>query len=304
MKETSPVSTGYEIHEADAFDWLQDREAETLQAVVTDPPYGLVEYTSESLLKRANGKGGIWRLPQSYDGQIRRPAPRFTVLRKADHDRISDFHRRLAPLLLRSLVPGAHVFIASQNILSHLVIGAFAGEGFEIRGQVVRVVKTLRGGDRPKGAHKQYPELSVTPRSWWEPWLIFRKPCEGRVRDNLRKWKTGALRRPGKSTPFSDVILSSPARKPERDLADHPSLKPQAFMRQITRASLPFGEGVLLDPFMGSGATIAAAEYLGYQSIGLEHNSSYFELAKGAIPNLASYLPNGQPGFVLPSTES
>jgi len=34
------------------------------------------------------------------------------------------------------------------------------------------------------------------PRSMWEPWILFRKPIEGRVQDNLRKWKTGGFRRP------------------------------------------------------------------------------------------------------------
>lgn len=47
-------------------------------------------------------------------------------------------------------------------------------------------------------------------------------------------------------------------------------LKPQDFMRQIVRAALPLGKGIILDPFMGSGSTIAAAAYLGLASIGLE----------------------------------
>ena len=93
-------------------------------------------------------------------------------------------------------------------------------------------------------------------RSCWEPWGMFRKPCEGRVQDNLRKWKTGGLRRPSKDAPFTDVVASAPTRREERRIAPHPSLKPQAFMRQIVRACLPLGEGV---PFMGGGSTIAAA---------------------------------------------
>ena len=48
------------------------------------------------------------------------------------------------------------------------------------------------------------------PRSSWEPWGLFRKPIEARVQDNLRKWKTGALRRPSPSEPFRDLIQSSP----------------------------------------------------------------------------------------------
>jgi len=277
----------YQLHHANAFEWLARRDEVSIHAVVTDPPYGIVEYTPEQLSKRRNGNGGIWRLPQNYDGHERSPMPRFTVLTPADHSNIREFHSRLAPLLYKVLVPGGHVVLSSQNLLSHLVIGEFVNAGFEMRGQIARIVKTLRGGDRPKGAHKEYGDVSVSPRSCWEPWLIFRKPCDGLVRDNLRRWGTGALRRGSEEKPFTDLIQSSPARGQERQLAPHPSLKPQAFMRQVVRAALPLGKGIVLDPFMGSGATIAAAKHLGLRSIGIELDEEYFLLARAAIPKLA-----------------
>ena len=65
-----------------------------------------------------------------------------------------------------------------------------------------------------------------------EPWVLFRKPVEGTVRENLRKWNTGALRRPNTEQPFGDVIPSGIARGWERKVASHPSLKPQAFLRR------------------------------------------------------------------------
>jgi site-specific DNA-methyltransferase (adenine-specific) len=159
--------------------------------------------------------------------------------------------------------------------------------GFEKRGEIIRLVQTLRGGDRPKNAHDEFPDVSVMPRSAWEPWGLFRKPCEGRVQDNLRKWGTGGLRRISEDAPFLDVIRSAPTRGEERKIAPHPSLKPQAFMRQIVRASLPLGRGIILDPFMGGGSTIAAARAVGYRSIGIERDRAYFLIAEKAIPTLA-----------------
>jgi len=282
----------YNIVQTDAFDWLMGRRRASVHAVVTDPPHGIVEYLPDQLLKRANGRGGIWRLPQSFDGARRNPIPRFTVLSETDLLRIAEFHMRLATALERVLVPGGHVLLSSQNLLVSVVATAFRGCGFEPRGQVARVVTTLRGGDRPKNAHRKFADVSVMPKSCWEPWCLFRKPCEGRVQDNLRKWKTGAFRRPSTDEPFKDLIYSSPARGAERKIAPHPSLKPQKFMRQIVRASLPLGKGVILDPFMGSGSTIAAASALGLRSIGLEINPRYFRLAKKAIPSLADYSPH------------
>jgi site-specific DNA-methyltransferase (adenine-specific) len=85
----------------------------------------------------------------------------------------------------------------------------------------------------------------------------------------------------------------------EREIAPHPSLKPQHFLRQIVRAALPMGKGIVLDPFMGSGSTIAAAEACGLRSIGLEMSEQYFRMAEEAIPRLAALSPreaggNGQ----------
>ena len=45
----------------DAFDWLKQAEPCSIHAVVTDPPYGLLEYTPKQLEKMKNGRGGVWR---------------------------------------------------------------------------------------------------------------------------------------------------------------------------------------------------------------------------------------------------
>ena len=59
-------------------------------------------------------------------------------------------------------------------------------------------------------------------------------------------------------------------------------------MRQLVRASLPLGRGVVLDPFMGAGSTIAAAIAVGYEAIGVELDPRYYALAEQAIPRLAA----------------
>ena len=111
------------------------------------------------------------------------------------------------------------------------------------------------------------------------------------MQDNLRRWGTGGLRRTSERTPFRDVIECAPARGRERAIAPHPSLKPQLLMRQLVRASLPLGEGVVLDPFMGSGATIAAAAALGIPAVGVEVDEEFYRLAEAAIPQLAALHP-------------
>jgi site-specific DNA-methyltransferase (adenine-specific) len=270
-------------------DWLRHQPPNTIHAVVTDPPYGLFEYTPEQQNKLRNRKGGVWRIPPSFDGVQRSPLPRFTVLSSHDLRHLESFFFEWTQRLLPVLVPGANVVIASNPLLSYIVSGALARAGLERRGEIVRLVMTMRGGDRPKAAHEEFTEVSVMPRSMWEPWLLFRKPLEGRVQDNLRKWGTGGFRRPSGQKPFGDVIPSSPTHKSERILAPHPSLKPQQFLRHLVRGVLPLREGMILDPFCGAGSTLAAAEALGYQSIGVEKDPEYFEIGRRALPKLIAF---------------
>lgn len=287
-KWRKPVEIGKsKLFHADCFDWLEGRRDTSIHAVVTDPPYGLHEYSSEQQAKLRNGRGGVWRIPPSFDGHVRSPLPRFTTLNDKQLDHLREFFLVWAKILYPKLVPGANVVIASNPLLSYIVASALAEAGLERRGEIVRMVMTMRGGDRPKAAHKEFTGVSVMPRSMWEPWLVFRRPCEGRVQDNLRKWKTGGFRRPSAQKPFGDVIKSAPTHKNERALAPHPSLKPQAFLRQVVRGVLPLGKGVVLDPFAGAGSTLAAAEAVKYRSIGVESDSHYFDMARKAIEKLS-----------------
>lgn len=268
--------------------WLDRQDASSVHAVVTDPPYGLLEYSDIEQDKLRARRGGVWRIPPSFDGAKRSPLPRFTVLKATDLDALEQFFLAWGRSLIRVLVPGANVVVASNPLLSYLVSGALARAGLERRGELVRLVMTMRGGDRPKAAHVEFSGVSVMPRSMWEPWLLFRKPLDGRVQDNLRRWGTGGFRRISADKPFGDVIASAPTRAVERKLADHPSLKPQAFLRKVVRAVLPLGRGVVLDPFAGSASTLGAAEAVGYESVGIERDAAYFALGCEALPRLAA----------------
>ena len=280
---------GARLYQADSLEWLTNQPANSIHGVVTDPPYGLAEYKPKQLRKLRAGHGGTWRIPPSFDGSTRSPLPRFTTLTPEELRELEAFFKTLGERLLPVLVPGAHVLVAANPLVSHLVSYALDQAGLERRGEIVRLVTTMRGGDRPKNAHDEFSDVSVMPRSNWEPWLLFRKPMEGTAAQNLRKWGTGGLRRISDVQPFGDVIQSAPTRPTERALASHPSLKPQAFLRQVVRAILPLGQGVVLDPFAGSGSTLAAAEAIGYQSIGVELDIEFAEMAQEAIPALSQF---------------
>lgn len=278
------------LYQGDCFAFLEQTQGDSISAIVTDPPYGLVEFTDKEKAKLRAGKGGVWRIPPSFDGVKRAPLPRFTILGEEQRKELREFFQKFGAYALPALKPGANVIIASNPLLQSAVIDGMTGAAFEHRGAITRLVMTMRGGDRPKNAHTEFPDVSVMPRSMWEPWLCFRKPLDGTVAQNLRKWRVGGFRRISDQKPFGDVIASHPTRAAERKLAPHPSLKPQSFMRQIVRASLALGEGVVLDPFAGGGSTLAAANFVGYDSVGIERDSEFAAMASAAIEPLSSLV--------------
>src|SRR5437762_3212264 len=108
----------YIVH--DAICWLESVPDASLHAIVTDPPYGMLEYEEKNHDKLRAGRGGVWRIPPSFDGAKRRPLPRFTVLSDQDLDRLRCFFAEFGRAALRALAPGGHVFIASNPLLSSM----------------------------------------------------------------------------------------------------------------------------------------------------------------------------------------
>lgn len=280
----------FKIHHANSFEWLRSVAPNSFHGVLTDPPFGIVEFTPEEIAKlRSGNKGGVWRIPPKIGGSERAPLPRFTTLSASEREHIRTYFRCFGEVLYPTLVPGSHVFVAGTPMLQHLVQDGMAQAGFEVRGAIMRLYRGFRGGDRPKLAEKEFPEVCVTPRGNYEPWMLFRKPIsEKTVAENLRKWGTGALRRVSVDTPLPDIIQSGKTPAAEVKIGDHPTMKPQHLLRILARTLLPTGDGVILEPFAGSGSTIAACEAIGYESVGVEFDDHHFKKMHKNIKELSS----------------
>lgn len=273
----------------DCFHFLNHLPDNSIDAIVTDPPYGVKEYDLEQIEKMKNGNGGIWRIPPSFDGNLRSPLPRFTALNQKELDRLNKYFEEFGKIISKKLKPGGHAFIASNSFLSIQVFSSISNSELQFRGEVIRLVRTMRGGDKPKNYEAEFPDVCSLPRGCYEPWGIFRKhlPKKMTVGECLKKFGTGGLRRISAEKPFEDVITDGRTPRKERDIANHPSIKPQEFLRKLVYSSLPTGAGVVIDPFMGSGSTIAAASAIGYNSIGIEKSPEYFQMALNSIEVLS-----------------
>jgi DNA modification methylase len=72
---------------------------------------------------------------------------------------------------------------------------------------------------------------------------------------------------------------------------NHPTVKPTKLMQYLVRLVTP-KNGIVLDPFTGSGSTGKACKLEGFNFIGIEMEKEYVEIAKARIENVK--LPDGE----------
>jgi len=223
--------------QSDVLRWLAELPANSIHAVVTDPPYGMIEYDVKNHAKLRKGRAecGVF-----HRALTARSENRYLVYR-ADKGGDSQSPRVLQLSGLRtteSSRAGRPRFYCFESPAFHDNFHALIESGFEKRGEIIRLVQTLRGGDRPKGAEEEFPDVTLCRGRAGSPGASSASHLIAPVAENLREWGTGGLQRLGDEEPFKDVIPCSPTRSPERDFAPHPSLKPQRFLRNSFE--LPF----------------------------------------------------------------
>lgn len=153
-----------------------------------------------------------------------------------------------------ALAPGAAIYIAhpagpGQAVFLH----AFLAQGWVLRQELVWVKDSMVLG------HADYHHRH-------EPILYGHAPANGR-------WGRGAAGWYGGHSEASVMEVPRPKASPE-----HPTAKPVELVRRmIANSSAP--KDVVLDPFLGSGSTVIAAEQLGRRCFGVEIDPRYADVA-------------------------
>ena len=299
----------------------------SVDAVVTDPPYGLgfgkEAWDGKDIARRFSSRGEAQRASVAFE--------RFTAAWAAECRRV--------------LRPGGHlVAFGSPRMVHRLTVG-IEDAGLEIRDRVM----WLYSQGVPKG--RRLPGgLSSTLKPAYEPVVIARRPLAGTLAANLAEHGTGALnvdaaritgpRAAGYWPPNvayshdpactttscvegcprplidqrsdkqpSRVFFSNKASRAEREAGCedlpvvrteifskggpvarrniHPTVKPIALKRWLTRLSCPAG-GVVLDPFAGSASGGAAAMLEGRKFIGLERDPRYIAIGRARLTHWAA----------------
>jgi len=109
-------------------------------------------------------------------------------------------------------------------------------------------------------------------------WIMaWHKPAAmGRCTVGFNNWEPILLYGKPPSRPTSDVVVAPII--PDQSVEGHPCPKPLRWASKLI-AVLSDNDGVILDPFMGSGTTLRAALDLNRKAIGIEIEERYCEIA-------------------------
>jgi site-specific DNA-methyltransferase (adenine-specific) len=305
-------------------DALKELEDNSIDSVVTDPPYG------------------ISYLNNSWDIQV--PT--------------AEFWKEV----YRVLKPGGHVLSFSSARTYHRMTVNIELAGFEIRDQIMwmygqgmpksqnigKAVDKIKGNKREvvevkdvykfslhsEGKRTKVPYEVTKGDSEWEGWgtglkpahepiCVARKPISKKtIAENVIEFGTGAINIEG-----SKIISEDKERHPANVIFDetsvealisqnpdaekfffvskpdikeksigfdegknsHPTVKPVALMAHLCKLVTP-PNGLILDPFMGSGSTGVSALCCGFKFIGMELGDEYYKICRTRINQFEKFM--------------
>jgi site-specific DNA-methyltransferase (adenine-specific) len=305
------MSDRVEIVNGDSLLVLQLLDDNSVDAIVTDPPYGLsfmgkkwdYDVPSEELWRQC------FRVLKA-GGHLLCFAGTRTQHRMAV--RIED-----AGFEIRDMIAWVYGSGFPKSLDVSKAIDKAAGHWRGKAGEVVSDNGAMSGGNyerTPKG--DPITAAAVAWQGWGtalkpalEPITVARKPLIGTVAENALQHGTGAINvdgcRVGERWPANFIhdgseqvtdLLGSAARffycakasKRDRDEGNHhPTVKPTDLMRYLCRLVTP-PDGIVLDPFMGSGSTGKAAALEGFSFIGIEREAEYVAIAQARINHVTN----------------
>lgn len=272
----------YELLHNDSLQVMKLMEENSIDACITDPPYGLTHLDSEfndfSETAKSGGafsgkKGG----GMSFTGQ--------------QNKETADFLRPFFVEAFRVLKPGAFCVVFSQGRLLLGVLTALEEAGFEIREQFYwRKPSALPNqqvaSKKNSKVQVQTDRVILGPGKVVEPFVVAQKPREGSYADNFIKWGTGLVDR---REAITTVFECKSASKEEKEGITHLTVKPLELMRRIVRGFSKPGD-LVLDPFNGSGTTGVAAMYEDRDYIGVEISEMFFKQSEARLKKAEAEL--------------
>ena len=293
------------IKTGNALKLLTDLEDNSIDVVLTDPPYFLDklddEWNQEKVSHRLKSQLVVQSLPAGM---------------KFDREqgkRFYEWYSKVANELFRVLKPGGFFFSFSSPRLYHRMASAVDDAGFEVRDMFLwlytqnqmkamglnHFIDKLAVPAKKRDELKERLEGWKTPqvKSCFEPIIMAQKPTEGTYLSNMQQYGVGLVNtkmRIGDGMFPANVstterihelldrafLLPKPSQEERGAENTHETVKPLALCQYLIALTAFADDAVVLDPFVGSGTTAVAAQHLGKQFIGFDINAAYVEIAR------------------------
>jgi hypothetical protein len=202
------------LYTGDSLDFMRSLASETVDSVITDPPYGL----SDNSPAQVNECLAAWLAGKPY-----RPTARGGKAKRGFMDKTWDAWvpgPELWRECYRALKPGAYMLVFAGTRSMDLMSMGIRLAGFEIKDSIpwiysqgfpkskdmAREIDRVRGGPSVSGAagsESRSEEEAAQSEQWkgwgtalkpsWEPILMARKPHPGTIAANVLKFGCGAL---------------------------------------------------------------------------------------------------------------
>ena len=295
------------ITRGDALEIMPKIEDDSIDLVLTDPPYFLDKLDSNwdsEQVGRTDNQYTVTSLPAGM---------------KFDRQQGKDFYKwysKVSEEILRILKPGGFFFSFSSPRLYHRMASAIDDAGFELRDVLIwlytqnqmkamglnHFIEKMDVGNEKKSEIKEKLNGWKTPqiKSCFEPIAMGQKPTNGTYLQNMLENKVGLLNtniRIGDNMHPANVVsteninetvdkvflISKPDKKEKGEFNNHKTVKPLTICEYLIKLVAFSDDAVVLDTFVGSGTTAVAAKRLGKNFIGLELNDSYAKIAETRI---------------------
>ena len=196
------------IHNADCLEVLAEMDAESVDAVITDPPYG-IGFMGHEWDKPALDKRREERSERPQDGN------RFIGhVPKSDNLQFQHWCQAWATECLRVLKPGGYMAAFGATRLYHRLAVSIEDAGFDIRDSLA----WLYGSGFPKSRNDGPRGTALKPA--WEPIVVAQKPKDGTYANNYEQHGTGYLNIDDARVPLPDGDKDAGGRWPANVATD------------------------------------------------------------------------------------
>lgn len=295
---------------ADALELLPQIEENSIDVVLTDPPYFLDKLDNNWNYEKVSNQDNQYTIKSLPAGM------------KFDREQGKRFYAwyfDISKEIFRVLKPGGFFFSFSSPRLYHRMASAIDDAGFEIRDAFMwlytqnqakamgidHFIKKMDIDERVKEKIREKLNGWKTPqiKSCFEPIAMAQKPVDQTYLNNMLKHGVGLFNtnvRIGDNMYPANVftvdsinelidkafLLPKPTKKEKGEYNDHKTVKPLAICEYLIKLSAFAKNAIILDPFIGSGTTAVAAKKLGKNYIGIDINEKYVKIAERRLKEL------------------